>query len=193
MKTLLAALLFLLAPLAQAETYRVDLIVFLDKAAGGEHGRRPDPPALTRALELGNTAALAASGIKILPDEQFALNAEWQKLKSAKRYQPLVRLAFTQKDPPAERSVALHVKWGEGFPVTDADSNTSTLVSPLDGSIALLLGRYLHLDADLAYTTRTAERTLSYPLKERRKMRRDELHFIDGARLGLLTRVTKAS
>ena len=63
----------------------------------------------------------------------------------------------------------------------------------IDGTVALRLSRYLFLDADLMYTQPLPDgRLASYTLKEVRKMRRDELHYLDSPRLGVVAKVTKA-
>lgn len=186
---LISLALSLLLPLAvQAETYRVDLIVFLDKAAAGETGRRPTLPNMSRALDISNTAGLRAAGIALLPDEQFGLNDSWSRLKNSKRYQPVIRLAWIQKDPPADKGPALHLQWGNSLSGGDAEGLT-----PVDGTVSLLAGRYLHLDTHLLYTQALAEGgRVSYRLKENRLMRRDELHHLDSPKLGVLARVIKA-
>jgi hypothetical protein len=173
---------------ARAETYRMDLIVFLDKYGNNEAGRRPQRVGANRAIDLNDTAALASAGITLLPDNAFALNDEWLHLKNSKRFQPLVRIAWTQKDPPAEKGPALHLIWGDTFSGGDTDG-----FAPMEGSVSLLAGHYLHLDARLLYTQSFADggRT-SYSLKEKRLMRRDELHHLDSPKLGILAKVTRA-
>lgn len=163
---------------AQAETYRVDLIVFVDKNTAGEEGRKPAPPNLQRALELSDAAGLRDAGITVLDDDRFALNDAWSRLRSSKRYQPVIRIAWLQNNPPNDKGPALHLTWGA------ADDG----ISPVDGTVSLLAGHYLHLDAHLLYT----QSGLSYRLNEKRLMRRDELHHLDSPKLGILARVTKA-
>lgn len=171
---------------AQAESYRVDLIVFLDKAGGGEWGRKPAPPDLRRALELGDAAGLKSADITLLPPEQFALASQWQRLQNSKRYQPLIRLSWVQQSPPEDNGPALHLRWGEPL------GGDAAGFAPVDGTVALTAGHYLHLDANLAYTQATGDTHVSYRLRENRLMRRDELHHLDSPRLGILARVTKA-
>ncbi|MGH8540927.1 MAG: CsiV family protein [Stenotrophobium sp.] len=184
-RILLVLSLTLALPVAAwAESYRVDLIVFLDKGGtAGELGRTPAAPDLTRAIALTDTSALRAAGITLLPESDFALNPEWQHLKFAKRYEPVIRLSWIQKDPPADRGPALHLQWG----------GTDGAVIPLDGTVSLTASHYLHLDANLVYTLTTAEGTrVSYRLRENRLMRRDELHHLDSPKIGILAKVTKA-
>lgn len=181
--------------LAQAETYRVDLIVFADlSGTAGESGVPAAEPSLHGTLEPADAAGLRAVGITLLPDEQFALGEEWQHLRNSKLYRPLVRLAWTQADPPTERGPSLHIVGGPERSFIDPVTQATSVTHEVDGSVALLLGRYLHLDADLRYNIVTGSgQPLSYVLHERRKMRRDELHHLDGVRVGVLARVTAAT
>lgn len=186
---LLALLLCLLSAPALAESYRVDLIVFLDLSASGESGRTAQMPSLVRALEAGNTAGLQTAGIRVLPESDFGLNDHWQRLRSSKNYRPLAKLAWIQRDPPAENGPGLRLRQGEPMAVSGGGVQ---LISPVDGSVRLLMGRYLHLDADLIYTQPVEGGHLSYRLNERRRMRRDELHHLDSPKLGVIARVQRA-
>jgi len=168
---------------AYAETYRVDVIVFVDRSAPGEQGRRPALPDMRRAIELSDAAGLSRANITLLPAEQSSLASEWQKLSNSKRYQPVARISWIQKDPPENNAPELHVRVGE--PVGD--------ISAIDGTIGLSAGHYLHLDADMAYTQTSGDGSrTAYRLREKRKMMRDELHHLDSPKLGVLARVTKS-
>lgn len=186
--------MFAIPGAAGANTYRVDLIVFLDKHAAAEQGRAPVIADTGKAIDLANTAALKAAGIEILPDDQFALTDQWQRLKTAKRYQPLIRLAWLQKNPPADASATLRLKWGEGLSLGNGDGLGASLLMPVDGTVALLLGNFLNLDVDVVYTQRSGEtgNGSSYRLNEKRRMKRDELHYLDSPKLGMIARVSKA-
>lgn len=177
---------------ALAERYRVDLIVFADNTAPpGEVPAAAQAPDLARALELTDTAKLRAAGIEILPDESFGLGEAWKRLRNSRNHEPLLRLAWLQKDPPAERGVSLRLRWGT--PLGDL-ARGGAAVYPVDGTVALLVGRFLHLDADLAYTQAAADdgTLASFRLQERRRLRRNELHHLDSPKLGLLVRAQRA-
>ena len=203
-KKILLPLLAVLPLAAHAERYRVDLIVFLDR--GGmttELGKPFVPPDLTKALE-PDPAALAGTGIDLIPDTAFGMPEVWNRLRYSKRYQPLLKLAWIQADPTAERALPLHIHNGLPLPMTpatpaaSAPSDATPPLAPItyqtvDGTIALRLSRYLFLDADLVYTQPAPDGTLaSYALKEVRKMKRDELHYLDSPKLGIVVKVTKA-
>ena len=173
---LLAASLLPLA--AQAETYRVDLLLFVDKSAPAELGQIPVLPDMRRALELSDTAGLAKAGITLLAPEQSSLSSEWQRLSNSKRYQAVARVSWIQKNPPEDKGPALHIRFGE----------PANGIAPIDGTLALTAGHYLHLDVDILYTQPAG---VSFRLHEDRKLLRDELHHLDSPKLGILARVSK--
>lgn len=177
---------------ALAERYRVDLIIFIDRsAAAGESTQQLKIPEVAKALEPYEVVPLRSHGIEILPDESFGLTEEWNRLRNSRNHQPILRLAWLQNDPPAERGHAIRLHWGNAF--TQTSGLSSQRVYPVDGSVALLAGRYLHLDAHLAYTQTVDNGDLrSFVLDERRRVRRDEVHHLDSPRLGILVRATRA-
>lgn len=188
----LALLAALLPFTAQAERYRVDLIVFADRsAAAGESTQPLSLPESTRSLEPWESVPLRKAGIEILPDEQFGLTEQWNRLRNSRNHQPLIRMAWIQKDPPAERGVALRLR--HGSPLTGMTDGGSTEVYPVDGWVALLAGRYLHLDANFVHTQVLEDGVLgSFRLRERRRLKRDELNHLDSPRLGVLVRAQRA-
>lgn len=215
----LAAILAVLTSLpatAFAERYRVDLIVFLDR--GGYTAELPRafaPPSLANALE-PDSAALAGSAIELVPDAAFGMPEAWNRLRNSRRYQPLIKLAWLQTDPAEARSLPLHIHTGlplpmpltppaaqaAGFAATSPTSSggaaapgssAAPAFQTVDGTIALRLSRYLFLDADLLYTQPLPDgRLASYRLREVRKMKRDEVHYLDSPRLGIVAKVSKA-
>jgi hypothetical protein len=63
----------------------------------------------------------------------------------------------------------------------------------VDGWVALLAGRYLHLDTSFVTTEAREDAELaSFRLRERRRLRRDEVHHLDSPRLGLVVRAQRA-
>jgi hypothetical protein len=190
---LAAALVALLAPAgAQAERYRVDVIVFADRSVTPRESSQPvELPETARAFEPWEVVPLRNAGIEVLEDELFGLMQEWDRLVNSQAHEPLARLAWLQKDPPAERGVALRLRHGE--PLEAMTATGSSEVYPVDGWVALLAGRYLHLDASFVVTEAAEDGTLrSYRLRERRRLRRDELHHLDSPRLGVLVRAQRA-
>lgn len=186
----LMVLALLAAAPAHADNYRVDLIVFLDLEAGGELGAAPQMSIENDAISLDDTAGLQAARIRVLPDAEFGLQEQWNRLRNSRRFRPLVRLAWEQNQPPATNGPRLAIRYGEPITVNDPLTSSSFLLAPVEGSVGLLMSRYLHLDVDLRYTTSDAGS--QYGLSERRRMRRDELHHLDSPRLGVLAQVRRA-
>jgi hypothetical protein len=188
---LLLCLGLLALPLGlRAETYRMDVIVFLNLEPAGEEG---DPvPAAPQGgvIDPVDAPALRAAGIEMLPDDQFGLDEQWQHLKRSRQFRPLLRLSWLQNDPPTGRGPSIRVKWGSERAQVSDPSLPPAMVSEVDGSVAMLLNHYLQLDADLTYTDADGQR---YRLDERRRMRRDELHHLDSPKLGIVARVSKAA
>jgi hypothetical protein len=188
---LLAAVAAAAAVPAAAERYRVDLIVFADKSGtGSESPVAAQAPELKGSIEPYESSQLRAAGIEILPDDQFGLMEHWGHLRNSRYHQPLLRLAWYQKDPPADRTVSLHLH--HGAPFSELTPSGSSTIYPLNGTVALLVGRYLHLDVDFLWTQANGTDLTSYRLHERRRLKRDELHHLDSPKVGILVRAQRA-
>lgn len=188
--SLLALLLSVAPVLAQTPVYRVDLIVYLDRQGSASPGLPPvEPP--SDGLSPDQGAALAAAGIRLLPDSDFGLESEWRRLSNARDYQPLVRMAWEQQRPPSRRGPRLAVRHGPPFELQRPDGYTTETRTPLGGSVSLTLSRYLHLDVDLKYLQGNGQEVRAFRLREQRRMRRDELHYFDSERIGVLARVRR--
>ncbi|MGQ0586489.1 MAG: CsiV family protein [Gammaproteobacteria bacterium] len=189
---LAASLVATLPRAALAERYRVDLILFADRSA--EPGETPQPavaPDTARTFEPWEVMPLRNAGIEVLEDELFGLMDVWKRLDNSASHEPLVRIAWIQADPPAERGVAIRLK--QGTPMASVTAAGSSEIYPVDGWAALMAGRYLHLDTSFVQTDALEDGTLgSYRLRERRRLRRDELNHLDSPRLGIVVRVQKA-
>jgi hypothetical protein len=190
-RAILLSLLLCASGAAHAERYRVDLLVFADKSGVADEAPRPVQAVNTKgALEPYDATALRAAGIEMLPDEQFGLGTAWGHLRNSRNHQPLLRLAWLQKDPPSDKGIALRLHYGTPFSSLSAAGSTS--VYPVDGTVALLAGHFLHIDADLVSTQATGGNDLvSYRLHEKRRVKRDELHHLDSPKLGMLVQVTR--
>jgi hypothetical protein len=185
---LAGATLLLASGVLQAQVYRIDAIVFLDRHAATEGGQPlPGRPLLNR-IAVDDAEALQAARITLLPEDDFALTQQWNRLRNAQRYQPLVRLSWTQDTPPESNGPRLQIE--SGAVVTSGEDGRSE-IRALSGSVALEMGRFLHVDADLRYVSAESGQPRIYPLRERRRVRRGELHYLDSPRIGLLARVVR--
>ena len=204
---LIALLGLLLAPtLAWPVAYRVDLVIFSDNenlhSGGGELPDEPRTTDMNGVFELQQTAELRDTGIYVLQPEQFALTDELRHLSNSRRFEPLMTVSWVQVNPPVDNGPALRLRFGDELRINDVplyfgdqptDREPET-VQELDGTVTLLLSRYLHLDADLSWTQTDEYGQLgSYHLQESRRMRSGELHHLDSPRFGLLAKIGKVS
>jgi Peptidoglycan-binding protein, CsiV len=124
----------------------------------------PPPPAPTTAA------------FPMLPSARFKLTAIEETMKRSRAYQPLAHVGWTQPGYP--RDAAQYIPIGSLVPASTG----------LLGQIALSRGRYLHLTLDLVYTPEgSAER---YVLRQTRRMRSNERHYIDHPKFGVIALVT---
>ena len=161
------------------------------------------------------------------PEDEFALDSVSKKSKN-KRKQPnsdnMMELTRHTSDAlgkhvaklnESERyNVLLHKSWQQaGLKNTDAisiqvdtsgakktGSQSQKLESSLQGTLKLILGRYLHIHTDLLYkrfnsdmqkVSATDGKIFSeFKIKSQRRMRSKELHYIDHPLLGMLVLVT---
>jgi Peptidoglycan-binding protein, CsiV len=118
-----------------------------------------------------------------LAPAKFKLTAIYDALRRSRSYQPLAHFGWTQP----------------GYPRNDARFLTITSMVPagsgLQGQVALSRGRYLHLTLDLVYDAPGAagDATQRFVLRQSRRMRSNERHYLDSPRFGVVAIVTPSS
>ena len=104
------------------------------------------------------------------------------KLKASDRYNVLVHRAWRERGLDANSAKATSVK-------SSASSGSS-----IEGSVKIVLGRFLHFYADLNYhrlTSGSSNGVLpEYKISSHRRMRSQELHYIDHPLVGILVKAT---
>lgn len=191
-----------------AEAFRVDLVVFLDqnyqRGSPNQDTEAARLPALTGAIDMDDTAGLAAAGVELLPEADTRLAEVWNRLGNAKRFKPLTRMAWIQQSPPESGGPKIRLHYGDLLPIEPAfdeptldptapgeDDGGAAQVFALDGTITLLLGRFLHLDVDLQYAQHQDGTVAGYFMRESRRLRSGELHHLDSPRFGVITKITR--
>lgn len=203
----------------ETRNYQVEVVVFenLDTTAR-QSEQWPSQSKLvlpTPLVELGSPAD-GKLGFRLLPASSFKLSQDAQQLADSHNYRILLHTAWRQ--PGLEQQVALPVHLTRTVlaetpqPGTTMTSTPPTVPPPanskvLDGYLKLMLSKFLHAEIDLVYhdsgtavpvptTTSppavapTAPLSPVYELKETRKMRSKELHYIDSPVLGVLIEIT---
>jgi hypothetical protein len=177
------------------QSYDVELVVFrtlnpnaspeewrMEAAAAGQRLAIPDDePSPVAAAE--PAPAPATANFPALPAAKYKLTAITDTLRRSRNYQPLAHFGWTQP----------------GYPRGDAKYLTINTMVPagsgIVGQVALSRGRYLHLTLDLVYDAPGAagEPTQRFVLRQSRRMRSNERHYMDSPRFGVIAIVTPSS
>jgi hypothetical protein len=177
------------------QSYDVELLIFrqlhpsaspeewgMEAAAAGQRLAIPEDeptPFTSREPAPATTATFPA-----LAPSKFKLTATADTLRRSRNYQPLAHFGWTQP----------------GYPRGDARYLPINALVPagsgLVGQVALSRGRYLHLTLDLVYDAPGAtagEPTQRFVLRQSRRMRSNERHYMDSPRFGVIAIVTPSS
>ena len=130
-----------------------------------------------------NAPAPTTSSFPVLAPGRFKLTGIYDTLRRSRNYQPLAHFGWTQP----------------GYPRDDAKFLTINSMVPagsgIVGQVALSRGRYLHLTVDLVYDAPGAagEPTQRFVLRQSRRMRSNERHYLDSPRFGVIAIVTPSA
>jgi len=224
-RLLLALLaLTLLAPAVQGAPppgYQVEFILFSRAAPASDevwpttHPPLPLQEAVTLPLARddagsNNPELLPRQPFTPLPAAALQLNGLAGHLERSRLYTPLAHGGWFQPGLSREEARAVHIH----LPSVQSEAEHAPLLltekrsepAPLlEGTLRLILARYLHLEADLRYhppgaetagttegsPTEGADRPV-FRLVESRRMRSSELHYFDHPHFGMLVEVTTA-
>ncbi|MEM7407978.1 MAG: CsiV family protein [Pseudomonadota bacterium] len=197
----LACLAGLLPAQSHARWYTVEVAVFERVSTAGlseEHW----PEELAAARGGFSVSAQQDSGVRVLTAGSSEASAIARVGRGQLAYGRLVnRLAASGEVRPL-----LHTGWrqpglrkSEALPVRVNGAAQGVNGSSVKGTIRLYRSRYLHLEADLTYTRPDAGATsglsggtnpIRFVLRESRRMRSGELHYLDHPLFGMLVRAT---
>lgn len=199
--TLLLSLLPWATLQAGGTDYDVEILVYASLHADTGEERWPTPrvfPATEQALDLGE------GGIQSIVSGERNLQAISEAMRRSSHYRPLLHWRWRQPGWERGRAKAIHVQIpaGSSLPLTDVAAGTSKFLLQqlrsnldsglsgtnnqplLDGTLTLTRSRYLHMAVDLIYTD--PKTGIPLQLKESRRMRSGELHYLDHPRFGVL-------
>lgn len=169
-------LLPLTATRAASQDYDVEIVVYASLRADDGAEQWPTPkvfPATEQALNLGE------GGTRLLTGGALNLQAIADTLRRSSLYRPLLHWRWRQPGWERGQARAIHVQ------LPAAGTSGQPL---LDGTLTLTRSRYLHMAVDLIYIDPNTGSALQ--LKESRRMRSSELHYLDQPRFGALVQVT---
>ncbi len=171
-KSLLITLLFITVQnVYSAPIYKVEVLIFenlVDMGIDGEQWRK-----LKERPARWNTVPVSAGEgpLKAMSSTALNLSQVRHRLEKSGKYRVLYHEAWSQ-------------------PVLSKEENTAAwieLPGQVEGSINLYKGRYLHLIADLVFSSYDGE----VRLNQHRRLKPKELHYLDHPLFGVLVRVVQ--
>ncbi|MFN3580863.1 MAG: CsiV family protein [Pseudomonas sp.] len=173
------ALLLLLtftAALTQAQSaYQVEVVIFTQPSAQITGGSPPGFNWADQAIDLDSTAR---SDVRRLDSSRHSLGSDASKL-SAQGYQVLLHQAWVQ---PEDASLAVAVHEGQEF-----DSQY-----PVQALVSLGRERLLEVDVSAWINSETASGVVTDQLRQKRRLRLNETHYLDHQSMGMLIRVSRS-
>jgi hypothetical protein len=196
--TLLAALMMSVGSAVAQQTpalqsYDVELLIFRNltgrdtpeswgvEAAADSAQQIAIPDDETEPAVPPTTVAAPTSSFPSLPASKMKLTAIEDTMRRSRGYQPVAHVGWTQ--PGFARNAAKYLAVNTLVPAT----------SGLQGQIALTRGRYLHLTLDLVMDGTATGDGSRYVLRQTRRMRSNERHYIDSPKFGVIAVITPST
>jgi len=168
------ALMAMTSPAQARSYYAVEMVVFANPAGDGRFAEswraQPGMPDVSRARPVSGGGGVAA-----VSPSAYRLRGAWRALKASAGYRPLRHLAWTQAGTARTNAPVVLVGDDPG--------------SPVYGTVRVSRGRYLHVDLDLLYRDGDGE----YRFRSHRRMRSNEIHYLDHPMFGVLILITPLS
>jgi len=130
--------------------------------------------------------------VKPLTPEQFTLKREDQQISNNNKYTLLLHTAWQQKLTDIYSTKSVHISGGGIFDLNGKD------VNEVDGIVTISKGKFLKIKTNLNLTEPSYEISkipnglLSYPIRNTRNTKENELNYIDNPVFGMLIKVTPA-
>lgn len=178
---------------APIQSYDVELLIFRNLAgretpeswglegADGSAQQLDIPDDESEPATPPTTAAPPVASYPPLPAAKMKLTAIEESLRRSRAYEPLAHIGWTQ--PGYARNAVKYLSVSSLVPAS----------SGLQGQIALSRGRYLHLTLDLVLDGAATGEGSSYVLRQTRRMRSNERHYIDSPKFGVIAIITPSS
>jgi hypothetical protein len=174
-------------------SYDVELVIFrtlatkatpedwrLEAGTAGQHLATTDEDAPDSEQPIEPPPSAPLETFPPLPASKFKLTAIADTLRRSRNYQPLAHFGWTQPGFPRGESRYLSI---DGL----VPAGTG-----LGGQIALARGRYLHLTLELTYDS-PDDGGQRMVLKQTRRMRSNERHYIDHPKFGVIALITPST
>ena len=197
-----------------SQDYTVEMIFFASTNSSSESVHITNKAIIP---DLGGAISLnggGSNGFVPLTADTYALTAKANALNNSGKYKVLKHVSWLQPGLAKEDSIAVQIHAGKNFTsefkeraysssdFSDRTTTTSHTVNELNGTVKIVLGRFLHLYTDLVYRKTfnigssdalgRNQVLADFPVKTHRKMRSKTLHYIDHPYLGILIEIRPA-
>ena len=160
--------------------------------------------------------ALRQGAWQALPDDRLSLTAMRQQMERSGEYRSLFHSSWRQPMRERDQTIPVHIQGGrelspdpalyrssfsdiEGDVEGDGDQGSQDMSvfdsAPqyeLQGTLQLSVSRFLHIDPNLWFTRVDSDDQRYYVnIDQSRRMRSDELHYIDHPLFGIIVKVTR--
>ena len=216
-KILVSLTLVVICQASLAKDYVVEMIFFANLQNESVHiSTKTLYPNYQGAIALDETAK--SFGFIPLDKEIFELRNTAAALNKSGRYKVIKHIAWLQPGLAKEDALPIIIHAGKNYQnefvertytsgnFNDQNNGKPSHVNELDGTVNIVLGRYLHLYTDLVYrrpfnlspdprkNPLGKERILAdFAVKSHRKMRSKTLHYIDHPLLGIIVEIRPVS
>jgi len=205
-----------LSQTALSQDYIVEMIFFANTNTSSDSvhiSNQAVVPDLGGSISLSQGSS--SNGFTALSSDTYSLTGKVDALNSSGKFKVLKHMAWIQPGLAKEDAIAVQVHAGKNYKdefrersFADADFRDRRIpsnqpVNELDGTVKVVLGRFLHVYTDMAYRKSFnissddalgRSRVLAdFPVKTHRKMRSNTLHYIDHPYLGILVEIRPAS
>jgi hypothetical protein len=203
---LLLTLVFLLfSQVASSKDYIVEMIFFANNSVSSDSvhiSNQVVTPDLGGSISLNQGSQ--SNGFIPLSSDTFSLSGKANALNKSGQYKVLKHMSWLQPGLAREDAISVRVSAGKNYKNEFSErSFANQPANELDGTVKVVLGRFLHVYTDLAYRKAFnisssdalgRNRVLAdFPIKTHRKMRSSTLHYIDHPYLGILVEIRPAS
>lgn len=204
--------------------YEIEVIVFEPVEPPTTTEKWPllfEPPVLDGAVELlpaGKVIGDELVPFQVLATEQLQLSGEAKRLVAGNRYRILLHTAWRQPLLENGPGTPVHLTNLPGIGLAGDNPGqllnppgaepaaipASPLINSIDGTITVLLTRYLHIRPNLVYTNpevdlarqiiaqeNNAPSVDRFVMKESRRVKLQELHYFDHPYFGMIARIVR--
>jgi len=184
-----------------SDSYQVEILLFKNDTNTSQPERTEiqKPTKLSKALQLQNyDGQTPMPAFTLLPRKRLKLKNEEYALKKRSQYRVLLHIAWLQdiKAPRESQSIHLYAQaLGDPHSIYTLPPYNGAFPWTVNGLIKISQSNYINLSTDLIFDLGLMEEgsegttPMLYSMKQKRRLRPTEVHYIDHPNVGMLIAV----